>query len=162
MTSGYYGACRSETARFAGGRPGIESHEGGRRQPGGSEIDEAVLDGEVDQIGIGLKVQRLLHLVFVELHRPSRDREAGGDLRLQYDRMLDELSFEVSTVLGFDVRVPGKVWELIVTTKHPSMQGRERDVKEALQSPDEIRKSRSDPAVFLFYRQERPDVGFAR
>ena len=70
--------------------------------------------------------------------------------------MLDELSFEVSTALGFDVRVPGKVWELIVTTKHPSMQGRERDVKEALQSPDEIRKSRSDPAVFLFYRQERP------
>ncbi|ADE13477.1 hypothetical protein Nhal_0277 [Nitrosococcus halophilus Nc 4] len=36
------------------------------------------------------------------------------------------------------------------------MRGREVDVQHVLQVPDEIRRSRSDPAVFLFYRLERP------
>jgi hypothetical protein len=47
-------------------------------------------------------------------------------------------------------------WSLIVSTKHPVMSGREDDVRAALQSPDEIRRSRRDAEVFLFYRRERP------
>ena len=35
------------------------------------------------------------------------------------------------------------------------MSGRERSVKAALEHPDEIRQSRSDPRVFLFYKAER-------
>jgi len=35
------------------------------------------------------------------------------------------------------------------------MAGRESDVKETLERPDEIRQSRSDPAVYLFYSSER-------
>lgn len=68
----------------------------------------------------------------------------------------DVLLFEVATPLGFRVRVTRSYWELIVTIKHPVMRGREADVKETLESPDEIRQSRSDPAVYLFYRPERP------
>lgn len=64
--------------------------------------------------------------------------------------------FEVQTRLGFRVRVPAARWELIVTTKHPVMNGRESDVVHALGDPDEIRASTSDAAVFLFYRLERP------
>jgi len=41
------------------------------------------------------------------------------------------------------------------TNKHPVMAGRESDVKETLERPDEIRLSRTDPAVHLFYRSER-------
>lgn len=56
-----------------------------------------------------------------------------------------ELLFEVMTPLGFRVRVTRQYWELIVTTKHPAMKGREEDVKETLQKPTEIRQSKSDP-----------------
>ena len=44
--------------------------------------------------------------------------------------------------------------ELIVTIKHPVMAGRELDVQAALTAPDEIRLSRSDPDVYLFYKSE--------
>ena len=70
--------------------------------------------------------------------------------------MTDELFFEVRTPLGFRVRVTLSYWELIVTIKHPVMYGREADVQNVLRNPDEIRRSRSDPAVYLFYRMERP------
>ena len=46
-------------------------------------------------------------------------------------------------------------WELIVTIKHPVMAGRENDVKRALEQPDEIRQSKSDERVYLFYKAER-------
>jgi hypothetical protein len=69
--------------------------------------------------------------------------------------MAKQTFFEVLTPLGFSVRVTREYWEMIVKVKHPAMQGREIDVQNALRTPDEIRRSRSDPAVFLFYRLER-------
>jgi hypothetical protein len=71
--------------------------------------------------------------------------------------MADDMLFEVPTSLGFKVRVTRAYWELIVTIKHPAMRGREADVQESLRTPDEIRRSLSDPAVYLFYRLERPE-----
>ena len=67
----------------------------------------------------------------------------------------DDLLFEALTPLGFRVRVSRSYWELITTVKHPVMASREWDVKETLENPDEIRQSRSDPAVYLFYSTER-------
>jgi len=67
----------------------------------------------------------------------------------------DDILFEVFTPLGFRVRVTRAYWELIVTVKHPAMAGREKDVQAALQRPSEIRQSKSDPAVYLFYQPER-------
>ena len=68
----------------------------------------------------------------------------------------DDILFDVLTPLGFRVRVTRDYWKLIVTTKHPVMRGREFDVQDTLRLPEEIRQSRSDPAVYLFYRPERP------
>ena len=68
-----------------------------------------------------------------------------------------ELLFEVMTPLGFRVRVTRRYWELIATLKHPVMAGRESDVKATLTEPEEIRLSRKDRSVYLFYRQERAD-----
>ena len=65
-----------------------------------------------------------------------------------------EVLFEARTPLGFLVRVSRARWELIVNVKHPVMVGRESSVKRALESPDEVRQSRTDPEVFLFYRTE--------
>jgi hypothetical protein len=66
-----------------------------------------------------------------------------------------DLLFEALTPLGFRVQVSRSHWELIITVKHPVMTGREVDVKETLEKPDEIRTSRSDLAVYLFYSSER-------
>ena len=65
-----------------------------------------------------------------------------------------DILFEVRTPLGFSVRVSKHRWELIVTTKHPAMRGRESSVRLALENPDEIRQSRSDSQVLLFYKTE--------
>ncbi len=67
----------------------------------------------------------------------------------------DDLLFEVLTPLGFRVRVTHAYWQLIVTIKHPIMAHRENEVQAALREPGEIRRSKSDPEVFLFYSPER-------
>ena len=65
-----------------------------------------------------------------------------------------DVLFEVRTPLGFSVRVTRARWELITSIKHPVMAGRESSVRLALESPDEIRRSRTDAEVFLFYKGE--------
>lgn len=70
------------------------------------------------------------------------------------DAATSDLLFEVLTPLGFRVRVTRTYWELIISIKHPVMAGREAAVQETLRNPDEIRLSRSDPEVYLFYKPE--------
>lgn len=73
-----------------------------------------------------------------------------------------DLLFEVRTPLGFSVRVTRTRWELIATIKHPVMSGRESSVRLALESPDEVRQSRSDAEVLLFYEAEDETLGMRR
>ncbi len=63
--------------------------------------------------------------------------------------------FEVLPPLGFWVHVTHRYWQLIVNVKHPVMQGQEEKVKHTLTHPEEIRLSRIDPTVYLFYTTER-------
>jgi len=70
--------------------------------------------------------------------------------------MTDDILFDVPTPLGFSVRVTRPYWTLIVAVKHPVMHGREAAVRGTLRAPDQVRRSRSDPNVFLFYQLERP------
>src|SRR5688500_9133412 len=65
-----------------------------------------------------------------------------------------EILFEALTPLGFHVLVTKTYWELIISIKHPIMAGREEDVKDTLENPDEIRRSKSDENVYLFYKSE--------
>lgn len=65
-----------------------------------------------------------------------------------------DLLFEVLTPLGFRVRVTRGRWNLITTVKHPVMVGREDVVRATLESPEQIRQSRSDSDVLLFYRAD--------
>ncbi|MFH1943169.1 MAG: DUF4258 domain-containing protein [bacterium] len=71
------------------------------------------------------------------------------------ETLTGNLLFEVLTPLGFRVRVTHTYWELIITVKHPVMTGRESDVQETLRNPNEIRVSKSDPNMYLFYKSER-------
>jgi len=63
--------------------------------------------------------------------------------------------FEALTPLGFRVHVTRAFWDVIVSLKHPAMAGREQDVKAALEDPDEVRRSKSDKDVYLFYKSVR-------
>jgi hypothetical protein len=65
-----------------------------------------------------------------------------------------EVLFEVVTPLGFSVRTTYEYWEFIVTVKHPAMQSHLAEVQEALNKPDEVRLSRTDPQIYLFYRKD--------
>ena len=67
-----------------------------------------------------------------------------------------DFQFQVQTPLAFRVRTTSHYWNLLVTEKHQTLQCRDNDVAEALSAPSEVRRSRSDPDVFLFYRMERP------
>jgi len=57
--------------------------------------------------------------------------------------------------LGFTVHVTKRYWQLIVDVKPPVMLGQEEGIKKALSDPDEIRQSRRDRGVYLFYMSER-------
>ncbi len=65
-----------------------------------------------------------------------------------------EIQFDVMTPLGFRVHVSRSYWELIVNVKHPMMAKREADVRACLQQPDQVRQSRTDNLVYLFYKLE--------
>ena len=67
-----------------------------------------------------------------------------------------DLLFEVLTPLGFSVRCTRAYWKFIVAEKHPSLAGRETEIGQVLSDPDEIRRSRKDTAVMLFYRGNSP------
>lgn len=45
-------------------------------------------------------------------------------------------------------------WEAIVARKHPVMRGKDALVRQALQLPSEVRRSRRDPTVHLYYAAE--------
>ena len=70
------------------------------------------------------------------------------------DLLSGELLFEIETPLGFAVRTTVSYWELITTVKHPIMRDKLEDVRQTLTSPNEIRLSKSDPQVYLFYRSD--------
>ena len=60
--------------------------------------------------------------------------------------------FKVKTPLGVTVRTTKKYWKQITELKHPSISKHEKDVKNALKDPDQIRKSMQDPKVHLYYK----------
>ena len=66
-----------------------------------------------------------------------------------------DILFSVQTPLGFSVSVTRSWWETIVSMKHPVMRGQEEQVRVALEKPDEIRLSKVDAKVYLFYKAQR-------
>jgi hypothetical protein len=67
------------------------------------------------------------------------------------DEFDDDLIFDVLTPLGFHVHCYQGYWQRKVVADHPVMGDRLEDVKRALTDPEEIRLSRIDNGVYLFY-----------
>ncbi len=59
--------------------------------------------------------------------------------------------FQVETPLGLLVRCTTDYWRFIVSEKHPVLSGKEQDVEHVLKEPNEVRQSKKDPKVLLFY-----------
>jgi hypothetical protein len=64
----------------------------------------------------------------------------------------DRIYWQVTSVLGKKIHTTKSYWEKIVTTKHPAIKGRESEVKKTLTDADEVRDSKADNTVFLYYR----------
>lgn len=62
--------------------------------------------------------------------------------------------FEIITPLNFIIRTTANYWDIISTVKHPIMRNRLEEVKLTLITPDEIRLSKNDQQIFLFYRSD--------
>jgi len=65
----------------------------------------------------------------------------------------EEEFFLAKTPLNVEVKTTIGYWEYLITMKHPVMKGKDDLVKAALQFPDEIRQSKTDKDVFLYYKQ---------
>lgn len=66
--------------------------------------------------------------------------------------MVRGIRFKLKTPNGITIHTTEDYWQRIVTTKHPSIAKYERQVKEALKDPDEIRRSQQDKRVYLYYK----------
>jgi len=64
-----------------------------------------------------------------------------------------ELLFEVKDILGRKIRTTKDYWLKIKTLKHRELQYGITEIKNALKSPDEIRRSVTDPTVLLFAKK---------
>jgi hypothetical protein len=62
-----------------------------------------------------------------------------------------ERLFEVASKLERRIRVSKSYWDYIVNVKHPSMRGLEESVRSSLTGLVEIRRSRRDRSVHLYY-----------
>jgi len=72
--------------------------------------------------------------------------------------------FEILTPLNFTVRTSEEYWQKLIV-KHPDIADLEAEVRQALNSPDEIRRSSRDPDLLLFYlvlKEKRWVVAVAR
>ncbi len=67
--------------------------------------------------------------------------------------MKSEIYFSLKTPLDIEVRTTVQYWEYLVSIKHPVMKNKEDVVTAVLQTPDEIRQSKVDKDVFLYYKQ---------
>ena len=61
--------------------------------------------------------------------------------------------FEVISKLGRRIRVTKSYWEIVVTKKHPSVAGMIEEVMLALKDPDEVRRSRFNGSIYLYYKR---------
>jgi hypothetical protein len=66
-------------------------------------------------------------------------------------RMKDYI-VDVKTPLNFTVHTTREYWQKLLV-KHPELEGKLKDVQNTLEKPLEIRRSRRDELIFLFYSE---------
>lgn len=72
------------------------------------------------------------------------------------DNSPTDILFQVLTPLGVLVRTTVSHWQVITTIKHPKILGKEALIKKALENPVEIRTSKKDQNIYLYYGNDPP------
>ncbi len=65
----------------------------------------------------------------------------------------EKIFFRIKTPLNVEIRTTVDYWDYIINIKHPVMEGKEDIVKNILKAPDEIRRSKIDKEIFLYYKK---------
>lgn len=76
-----------------------------------------------------------------------------GKLTQSKRRLLAEIQFQVISKLDKRIITTKGYWNIIVNIKHPSVKGKENDVKDTLENPDYIRQNHTDKKIYLFYKR---------
>lgn len=66
--------------------------------------------------------------------------------------VVSDVFFAIKTPLGTRIRTTKAYWKRIITLKHPSIAKYKNQVQETLKDPDQIRRSKQDLRVHLYYR----------
>ena len=69
---------------------------------------------------------------------------------------MDDLLFRAMTPFGVEVFASRRYRSTVILAKHPVLSGQVERVRDALEDPEQVRRSRTDPSVLLFYRLEPP------
>lgn len=89
-----------------------------------------------------------------EHHTAVVEAWAGiGQLSTAMSPVRAPLEFSVSTPLGFHVGCTRDWWRWGIVPKHPVLDGHSGEVARSLAFPDQVRRSRGDAGVLLFYRR---------
>ncbi len=67
--------------------------------------------------------------------------------------MVEGVYFSIKTPQGITIRTTKTYWLKIIREKHPSIKKYKKQVQEALKNPDEIRESKQDQRVHLYYKK---------
>jgi len=65
---------------------------------------------------------------------------------------MNKYLFEITTPLNIKIHTTREYWQKVLT-KHPELEGKLDDVQKTLLQPTEIRKSKRDELIFLFYSE---------
>jgi len=68
-------------------------------------------------------------------------------------REMNEYLFEVETPIHFKVHTTDVYWQKLLI-KHPELEGKLNDIQNTLRQPMEIRKSKRNELIFLFYAED--------
>jgi hypothetical protein len=90
----------------------------------------------------------------VDHERGRRDRDPTDRTVLREIDMAIHYLFDVKTPLGFRVHCTEAYWTEKIISAHPIMAERIEAVKLALANPAEVRLSRIDTSVYLFYTSD--------
>ena len=66
--------------------------------------------------------------------------------------MVKGVYFQIKTPNGITIRTTTDYWNRIITVKHPSIAKYESEVRDSLKDLDEIRRSKQDIKVNLYYK----------
>ena len=69
------------------------------------------------------------------------------------NQKITKVHFQVISKLDKQITTTKGYWNIITNIKHPSVKGKEKEIKETLKNPNQIRQSGNNKKIYLFYKK---------